>query len=79
MTNVPIRPGSITLLQVLKLSGIASHGGDAQGLVSEGFVKVNGQSETRKRRQLVVGDEIDIRAPGLKVKLKLVEAAPESP
>jgi ribosome-associated protein len=78
MTEIPIRPGSITLLQVLKLSGIAAHGGDAQALVTEGFVKVNGQAETRKRRQLLVGDEIVIRAPGLKTKLKLVEAPTET-
>lgn len=75
MTEITIRPGPITLLQVLKLSGIASHGADAQNIVTEGFVKVNGEPESRKRRQLAAGDRISIRAPGLKVDLKLVEAS----
>ena len=73
MTEIPIRPGVITLLQVLKLSGIAEVGSDAQSLVTDGFVSVNGLKESRKRRKLIVGDEIQIRAPRLKVHLKLVE------
>lgn len=73
MTEIPIRPGTITLLQVLKLAGIAEHGGDAGGLVVNGCVKVNGQLESRKRRQLSAGDIIQVRAPGLRVQLKLVE------
>lgn len=75
MQEITIRPGPITLLQVLKLSGIAAHGADAQSLVTEGFVKINGEPESRKRRQLAAGDVISIRAPGLKVELKLVEGA----
>lgn len=78
MTEIPIRPGTITLMQVLKLAGIAEHGGDAGGLVVEGFVKVNGQLESRKRRQLQAGDLIQVRAPGLKVQLKLVEQSPDA-
>ncbi|MCY2933382.1 MAG: RNA-binding S4 domain-containing protein [Planctomycetota bacterium] len=73
MTEIPIRPGTITLLQVLKLAGVAENGGDAQGLVMAGHVKINGQLETRKRRQLTSGDEIQIRAPGLRVHLRLVD------
>ncbi|MFM7319311.1 MAG: RNA-binding S4 domain-containing protein, partial [bacterium] len=38
-----------------------------------GFVSVNGLKESRKRRKLSVGDQIQIRAPRLKVHLKLVE------
>jgi len=75
MTEITIRPGPITLLQVLKLSGIASHGADAQSLVTEGHIKVNGEPESRKRRQLVAGDVISVKAPGLKVDLKLVETS----
>lgn len=71
--NIPVRPGVITLLQVLKLSGVADVGSDAQQLVTDGFVSVNGLKESRKRRKLSVGDEIQIRAPRLKIHLKLVE------
>lgn len=75
MTEITIRPGPITLLQVLKLSGIATDGADAQSLVTEGHIKVNGEPESRKRRQLVAGDVVSVKAPGLKVDLKLVERA----
>jgi ribosome-associated protein len=75
MTELSIRPGPITLLQVLKLSGVAAHGADAQSLVTEGHVSINGEPESRKRRQLVAGDRIAIRAKGLKVDLVLVEGA----
>ncbi|MFM7128379.1 MAG: RNA-binding S4 domain-containing protein [bacterium] len=73
MIKIPVRPGVITLLQVLKLSGVADVGSDAQQLVVDGFVSVNGLKESRKRRKLSVGDQIQIRAPRLKVHLKLVE------
>ena len=66
-------PDSAWYDQVLKLAGVAEHGGDAQGLVTGGHVKINGQLEIRKRRQLTSGDEIQIRAPGLRVHLKLVD------
>lgn len=75
MIKIPVRPGVITLLQVLKLSGVADVGSDAQQLVTDGFVSVNGLKESRKRRKLGIGDEIQIRAPRLKLHLKLVEKA----
>jgi len=50
----------INLTQVLKLTGLTGTGGEAKSLISEGRVLVNGEVELRKRRQLVVGDRIDI-------------------
>jgi ribosome-associated protein len=50
----------INLTQVLKLSGWAENGGQAKALITEGKVRVNGQVELRKRRQMAVGDQVEI-------------------
>lgn len=52
--NVGDRP--INLTQVLKLSGWVMHGGEAKALIAEGRVRVNGEVETRKRKQMARGD-----------------------
>lgn len=51
---------SINLTQVLKLAGWASTGGQAKAWIAEGKVRVNGQVELRKRRQMAVGDVVEI-------------------
>ena len=50
----------INLTQVLKLVGWAENGGQAKALISEGQVRVNGEVELRKRRQMAVGDTVQI-------------------
>lgn len=50
----------INLSQVLKLAGVADTGGAAKGLVAEGLVRVNGEVELRKRRQMKAGDVIEL-------------------
>ena len=50
----------INLTQVLKLSGAVMTGGEAKLLIADGLVKVNGQVELRKRRQMAVGDVVDL-------------------
>lgn len=50
----------INLTQLLKRAGWAEHGGQAKALIAEGRVRVNGTTELRKRRQLAVGDTIQL-------------------
>lgn len=50
----------INLTQVLKRAGWVAHGGEAKALISEGLVRVNGEVEYRKRRQMVPGDTVQI-------------------
>ena len=50
----------INLSQVLKLAGWAENGGQAKAWVAEGRVRVNGQLELRKRRQMAVGDSVQL-------------------
>ena len=50
----------IELIGLLKFIGIASSGSEAKMLVDEGNVKVNGQTEYRRRAKLYRGSEIEV-------------------
>ena len=56
--NVGDRP--INLTQVLKLAGLVGNGGEGKALIAEGMVRVNGEVELRKRRQMVLGDVVQL-------------------
>ena len=59
MREVVLNREPVELYKVLKFEGLAASGGEAKALIAEGHVRVNGESETRKRRQLFAGDEIE--------------------
>ncbi len=48
----------INLTQALKLAGCVQSGGEAKALISAGQVRVNGEVELRKRRQMKAGDVV---------------------
>ena len=50
---------TIRLGQFLKLAGLIDSGGEAKQLIAAGAVRVNGQVETRRGRQLIPGDEVE--------------------
>ncbi|WP_165230052.1 RNA-binding S4 domain-containing protein [Aquisphaera insulae] len=50
----------INLTQVLKLANCVMTGGEGKALIAEGRVKVNGEVELRKRRQMSVGDLVEL-------------------
>ena len=58
MQDVSIRDETIRLGQVLKLAGLAGSGGEARALIESGAVRVNGEVETRRGRQLHRGDVV---------------------
>ena len=58
--SVPIRDASIRLGQFLKLADLVDTGADAKGVLAEGLVRVNGDVETRRGRQLVPGDVVEL-------------------
>ncbi|QAY62350.1 RNA-binding S4 domain-containing protein [Xylanimonas allomyrinae] len=60
---VPIRDDMIRLGQFLKLAGLADTGNEARDLVADGEVRVNGQVETRRGRQLGRGDVVSVASP----------------
>ena len=49
----------VELYKILKFEGLAESGGDAKQAISEGLVSVNGEVETRKRKKIRAGDQID--------------------
>ena len=69
MTEIQIRREPIELLKLLKFAGLVSTGGEAKIVIDEGMVKVNGEVETRKRKQIVAGDEVEYQGEVVKVSL----------
>ncbi len=67
--DVSVREVPIELCQFIKFGGLADSGGAAKQLVAEGAVQVNGASETRKRRQLVAGDQVAVAGQTLVVRV----------
>jgi ribosome-associated protein len=51
---------NIRLGQYLKLLGLAATGGEAKILIQDGYVRVNGEVETRRKRQLQDGDKVEV-------------------
>jgi len=58
--DVPVRGGGIRLGQFLKLANLIDSGSEAKELMIQGLVTVNGEVETRRGRQLVVGDVVTL-------------------
>jgi ribosome-associated protein len=56
--DVPIRDQSIRLGQFLKLANLVESGSEAKPLIVDGAVSVNGEVETRRGRQLALGDVV---------------------
>ena len=65
--DVPIRDESIRLGQVLKLAGVVDDGGVAREVIERGLVTVNGEVETRRGRQVRVGDVVTLEGEALRV------------
>jgi ribosome-associated protein len=57
---VRLRDESIRLGQFLKLADLVDTGADAKGLLAQGLVRVNGEVETRRGRQLASGDVVEL-------------------
>ena len=57
--EVPIRGRMIRLGQLLKLAGVIGEGSEAKVLLAGGAVRVNGEPEVRRGRQLVAGDVVE--------------------
>jgi ribosome-associated protein len=62
--DVPIRDGGIRLGQLLKFVGVADSGADAAAIIAAGDVRVDGEVETRRGRQLERGAVVEVAAPG---------------
>jgi ribosome-associated protein len=65
--EIPIREQTIRLGQLLKLAGLADSGAEARTLVQEGAVRVDGEVETRRGRQLRRGAVVEVGREAVRV------------
>ncbi len=72
--EIAIRGETIRLGQLLKLADVADSGGEAKELLAASAVRVNGEVDTRRGRQLVAGDVVG--AAGVTV--RIVAAPPQA-
>ncbi|MFN0256513.1 RNA-binding S4 domain-containing protein [Pedobacter ureilyticus] len=57
----------IPLIALLKATALVQSGGEAQSIVEEGLVKVNGVTEERKRLKVRVGDKVEFLSQSIEV------------
>ncbi|MGX1161739.1 ribosome-associated protein [Arthrobacter sp. SLBN-100] len=65
--EVPIRDSMIRLGQLLKLANLVEDGVEAADLIKNGLVKVNGEIDDRRGRQLHNGDTVTVNGHTVKV------------
>ncbi|GIE24123.1 RNA-binding protein [Winogradskya humida] len=69
MREVAIGSDMIRLGQFLKLADLIETGGEAKLVIADGDVKVNGEIDTRRGRQLHPGDVVAVNGNSAKVVL----------
>ncbi len=61
MRTIDITREPVELYKILKFEGLVATGGEAKLLIADGQVRVNGETETRRRRKMLGGDIIEFR------------------
>ncbi|ATX82281.1 ribosome-associated protein [Mariprofundus ferrinatatus] len=69
MREVTISSEPIELNKLLKYESMVASGGEANQVITEGQVRVNGQVETRRRKKIVAGDIIEYRSEKIRIRL----------
>ncbi len=64
-TTVELTSATVPLAGLLKLAGVVDSGGQAKQIIQSGYVRVNGEPETRRGMTIRRGDivEIDFEEP----------------
>lgn len=65
--EITIRDSMIRLGQLLKLANLVEDGVEAAELIKNGLVKVNGEIDDRRGRQLHNGDTVTVNRQTVKV------------
>ena len=66
--DIPIRDDMIRLGQLLKLASLVEDGVEAADLIKAGLVKVNGEIDERRGRQLHDGDTVTVNGETVRIK-----------
>lgn len=69
-TLVEINQEPTELYKILKFENIVSGGGEAKLVIAEGYVYLNGEVETRKRKKVYAGDLISFNGQYFQIALK---------
>ena len=72
MEEIKIKSEYIKLDQLLKFVNIVENGADAKFLVQNGYVKVDGETETRRGRKLRGEEIIEIDYEGQYFSVKVI-------
>lgn len=70
MRTVEITQQPVELYKILKFEGMVSSGAEAKSVIADGLVKVNNQTETRKRKKIIAGDTIEFGDEKILIKLQ---------
>ncbi|MDX2426652.1 MAG: RNA-binding S4 domain-containing protein [Cycloclasticus sp.] len=73
MKEVEIPKQPVELYKILKFESMVSSGGEAKAVIAEGLVRVNGQVETRKRKKIMEGDQIEFADETVMIRLKSLD------
>lgn len=65
--DFPLHGEFIELNVLLKLMGLASSGGEAKAMITQGAVHVDQQIETRIRRKLRAGDIVQLNDETIRI------------
>lgn len=71
IATVPIADGTIRLGQFLKLADLAESGSHARELIAGGDVRVDGETETRRGKQLTAGALVEVALPDRTLKAEV--------
>jgi len=69
MRDVIITQEPVELFKILKFENLVNSGGEAKMAIEQGYVMVNNQQETRKRRKIVSGDCVEFNQQRLNIVL----------
>ncbi|MEL0083806.1 MAG: RNA-binding S4 domain-containing protein [Gammaproteobacteria bacterium] len=69
MRVVEISTEPLELYKVLKFEGLVASGGEAKLVIADGMVRLNGETETRKRKKVGAGDVIEFADEKLELRL----------
>jgi len=58
VVSVELTQSPTELYKILKFEGLVASGAQAKQAIADGLVLVNGETETRKRKKIIAGDQI---------------------
>ncbi len=76
--DIEITEDVIRLGQLLKYADVVSDGGEAKMLIADGAVRVDGEIETRRGRQVGIGSRVVIDLPQGRRELRVVHPGTDS-